>query len=132
MGIPLGDSDATTYENELQVPKFNLMSLDIGSIENEIEYLLFVDHAEDMANYTHLQPLVHEVAKTVISIADRAVAEFQRDMTSRIARHLQETMGQEIANVVYDAQIPTTEPMVVKTVVSATAAVNKVEKKHDW
>lgn len=127
------DDGTTTYENEMAVPKFNLMSLDQASIENEIEYLLFVENGEDMKGYTHLQPLIEEVAKRVISIADRAVAEFQRDMTSRIAKHLRDTIGVEIANIVYDAQVNTQEKVVVKTTIDDEKVVSQtVEPTHDW
>lgn len=123
----------TTYENDMVVPKFNLMSLDLATIENELEYLLFVEHGESMEGYTHLQPLIEEVAKRVVTIADRAVAEFQRDMTSRIAKHLQETIGTEIANIVYDAQVNTQKKVVVKTTIDDEKVVSQtVEPHRDW
>lgn len=123
----------TTYSHTSMRRRFNLMSLDQATIENELEYLLFVEHSESMEGYTHLQPLIEEVAKRVIVIADRAVEEFQRDMTNRIAKHLQDTIGKEIANLVYDAQFDTKEKIVVKTTIDDERVVKtEVEPHNDW
>jgi len=125
--------DTTTYENDITVPKFNLASLDLATIENDFDYLLFVEHEEDMANYTHLQPLVKEIAKLTVQIADRAVAEFQHDMTRKIAIQLQEKIGNEIGNVVYDAQRPTSKKIVVETTIDDTGIVGQTTRPHrDW
>lgn len=126
----------STYENTITVPKFNLMSLSQAEVEQQIEYLLFVEHSEDMGGYTHLRKIIPEVSKLVIHIADRAVAEFQRDMTYRIAKNLQETIGENISSVIYDATISTTSVANVSTIINDEKIVDQIvevqESIHDW
>lgn len=130
--MPKSSGKHVTYSHQTKVPKFNLMSLDLKDIENELEYLLFVEHEEDMKGYTHLLPILSEVAKLVVHISDRAVAEFQRDMTHRIAKNLQGTIGENIGNVIYDAQINTQNDATVSVTIDDEKVVEtKTEVGQD-
>ena len=98
-------NELKTYSHETSVRKFNIMDIDLAEIENEIDYLLFVEHEENMKSYTHLKPLVAEIAKMCVCHADRAVAAYQRDITLQLAEELQ-TKVQEI---VFGQRIETSE-----------------------
>lgn len=85
--------------------KFNLMSIDLSSIENDIEHLLFVDHEEDMKNYTHLKPLIAELAKLTVVHADAAIRNYQQEITMNLAEELKGNIQQ----IVFGQRINTTE-----------------------
>lgn len=62
-------------------------------IINDIEYLLFVDHEEDMKNFQHLKPIVTDLMRLVVKFSNKAVGEWQREMTERVACELKEAIG---------------------------------------
>jgi len=74
-----------------------LAKVDLAGVENDIEYLLFVDHAESMEGYTHLKPIISEIAKLVQIHADSAVEQYQNDIIPTIAARLQD----EVATIVF-------------------------------
>lgn len=125
-----------TYENPITVPKYNISALDEAEIVGQLEYFLFIDHEEDMKGYSHLRPLLKELAQLVIRISDGAVAEFQRDMTRRIAENLQDSIGINIANSVYDAQVKTSTGALVSTVIGDRGIVSQdievEDARYDW
>ena len=133
-------NELKTYSHETSVQKFNLMNIDLADIENEIEYLLFVEHEEDMKSYTHLRPLIAEIAKMCVSHADRAVSAYQRDITINLAEDLQG----KIQEIVFGQRIETCEKRrvdvtiddekVVDTRVVATDAPQPTfeDEKYDW
>lgn len=57
-------------------------------IENDIEYLLFVEHEEDMANYTHLRKVIPDLVKLVEQHKESAVKAYQAQAIERIATTL--------------------------------------------
>ena len=62
-------------------------------IENDIYNLLFVEHEEDMKNFTHLQPIVKELAELMERHAEAAVRQYQMEIIPTIAQHLQDEVG---------------------------------------
>jgi hypothetical protein len=96
-------SELKTYSHETSVTKFNLSNLNLAEVENSIEYLLFVEHEEDMKNYTHLKPLIGELVKLCVVHADKAVVEYQHEITLKIA----EAMKGQVQEIVFGQQIKT-------------------------
>lgn len=119
-----GGDGLTTYEHTQQVLKYNLAGVSESDIVNDIDYLLFIDHEEDMAHYTHLKPIIEELAKLVVRNIDYAIRDFQNDMTFRIAKHLQESIGEQIGNVVYETKVDLHKKVVVKTTIDDTKIVS--------
>jgi len=64
-----------------------------AEIVNDIEYLLFVEHEEDMKNYQHLKPIVNDLAALVELVSKKAVIDSQFEMTQRIVERVKETIG---------------------------------------
>jgi hypothetical protein len=90
------------------------MGLNLADIEQSLDYLLFVEHEEDMKGYTHLRPLLKEIAeKVVIRYVDQAVAEYQRDITTKIATHLRD----EVEGIVFDERIETQKTVTIETTI---------------
>jgi hypothetical protein len=130
--MPKNSGKEVTYDTKTSVPKFNISNLSLAEIENELEYLLFVDHEESMESYTHLRPILKEVAELVIHISDRAVRDFQRDMTYRVAEHLKAN----VANVVFGSEIPTYNKATVSVTIDDEKVVRQTmsieEDIRDW
>jgi hypothetical protein len=112
-------TDLKTYSHEISVSKFNLMDLSLATIENEIEYLLFVEHEEAMKDYTHLRPFIAEIAKICVNNADRAVAEYQRDITIKLAENLKD----KVQEIVYGQKFETREKRRVDTTINDEGVV---------
>lgn len=91
-------------------------TVDESDIVNRIEYLLFVEHEEDMKGYTHLRPIIQELAHMSARVAEDAVAAFQREMTYRIAKRVQSVVSKDVADAIYDAKVE----------------VGHIEAHHDW
>lgn len=64
-----------------------------SEIEQEIDYLLFVDHEQDMKDFTRLRPVVRELAELFVRVSDRAFEEYERNMKLEIAKQLQDSVG---------------------------------------
>lgn len=109
-------------EKKITVNIQNLMGLSLGGIENDIEYLLFVDHEDmfPMSEYTKMQPIIEKLAKLVVIHADDAARAMQRELLFNIGRHLEK----EVGNVVYKAERETTEKL--------TITDTKAEPHNDW
>ncbi len=99
------NSELKTYSHETSVAKFNLMDLSLAEIESEIEYLLFVEHEEDMASYTHLQPFIAEIAQLCVRHADSAVTAYQRNISIKLAENLKD----KVQEIVFGQKIVTRE-----------------------
>ncbi len=100
----------------------NLMNLSVPELENDIEYLLFVDNEGlfPMTEYIKLQPVIQDLAKLILVHADDAARKTQDEVVRNIAIHLKE----EVRNVVYRSNTPTTETL--------TMTESKVEPHSDW
>ena len=120
-------SDLKTYSANTSVPKFNLMNQSLAEIENDLEYLLFVEHGEDMVNYTHLRPLIQEMAKVVVQHSDRAVRDFQRDMTYRLASRFKNEAGA----MIFGEQIEVYKKMRVDTTIDDKGVVGQAMVERD-
>jgi hypothetical protein len=100
----------------------NIADLSVAGIENDIEYLLFVDNEVlfPMADYLKLQPIVADLAKLILVHADAAASKMQDEVVRNVAVHFKE----EAARVVYRSKTPTTETL--------TITEAEVEPHHDW
>lgn len=107
----------------------NLGDLSLAVLENDIEYLLFVDNEElfPMTEYTKLLPVVEGLAKLIMVHADSVARKVHDETVSNIANHL----TQEVGNVVHRSKIPTVETLVVTE--SKVAVPVEDDKAHyDW
>lgn len=102
----------------------NLADMSIAEIENDIEYLLFVDNEKlfPMSEYTKLLPVVAELAKLVTTHADAAAEKMQRETVDNVARHLKN----EVTNIVYSSKVPIIETLVI------TEPEEEVVDTHGW
>lgn len=125
----IDDPPETTYHNHIQVPKYNLQSLNEEDIQKEIEYLLFVDHEHESAGLETIRPLIKHLATLTVQVADRAIEEFQQDMTYRIAKELKDS----VTSIIMDSRLPTTENAIVSTTVNDKGVTKvEVEAFRDW
>lgn len=106
---------------EILSNRFNLTDADLVDLENDIEYLFFVEHEEDMKNYTHLKALIPEITRLFVLHSDRVIAQYQQDITLKIA----EKLKNEVDSMVFGERIITHDKKEVEL-----APVQ--ESEYDW
>lgn len=120
-------NDLKTYSVDTSIPKFNISNLSLAEIEQELEHLIFVEHEEDMASYTHLRPLIKEMAKLMVRQSDRAIVAFQNDMTYRLAKEFESSIGA----MIFGQAIETRQKMRVDTTIDDIGVVGQVTVPRD-
>lgn len=108
----------------------DLAELGLAGIENDIEYLLFVDNEKlfPMSEYTKLQPIIEDLAKLVVVYADAAARKMQDNVIHSVANHLKS----EVGNVVYRSRIPTVTTLTITDSRLEVEPETKVEPHNDW
>lgn len=119
--MPKLKSGLKTYSNDVKINKFNLMGLSLPEIQNSIEYEIFIENGEAMESYTHLHPVVTQLADLVVRYADRAVRQYQTEMTYTLA----DAIRGDIQQLVLGSRIQTDFDMESQTTVDDEGIVDQ-------
>lgn len=96
-----------------------------ATLKQDIEYLLFIEHEEDMKNYTHLQPYIDKIVDIAVRHAKQSESDLIRNF--RI-----DTLGQvntKLSEFLSDVRIEETDtPPLPEDV----CGFSKPKDKYDW
>jgi hypothetical protein len=89
--------------------KFNIAGLSVAELEQDIDYILYVEGDVPIELYTKLEKAKYLLVDNAIMHADEAVRRHMRQIVYDVAKSLQDSVGQ----TVFDHMGETTETVLV-------------------